>query len=159
MLQPPEHLHITGGLSSVLASDRRKHLLTFQLEPQCRHNYKRPLNAVPIACCRVIEQLPHLAAPAVKGYRQVSATCNANPAERKKVLAKTNSGDLAGDWIKSSLSFSNGNCIEVCGLADGGVAVRNSRHPDGPQLRFTPGEWHAFLGGVRSGEFDSFGKH
>jgi len=42
-------------------------------------------------------------------------------------------------WIKSSLSFSNGNCVEVANLFDGGVAVRNSRHPEGPVLRFTPG--------------------
>jgi len=24
-------------------------------------------------------------------------------------------------------------------------------------LRFTPDEWHAFIGGVRNGEFDRFG--
>ena len=57
-------------------------------------------------------------------------------------------------WIKSSLSFSNGNCVEVAGLPDGGVGVRHSKHPDGPVLQFTPGEWHAFLGGARNGEFD-----
>jgi hypothetical protein len=62
-------------------------------------------------------------------------------------------------WVKSSLSFSNGNCVEVASLTDGGVAVRNSRHPEGPVLRFTPDEWHAFLGGARNGEFDSFGRH
>jgi uncharacterized protein DUF397 len=60
-------------------------------------------------------------------------------------------------WVKSSLSFANGNCVEVAGLPDGGVAVRNSRDPEGLVLRFTPGEWHAFLGGVRNGEFDRFG--
>ena len=61
-------------------------------------------------------------------------------------------------WIKSSLSFSNGNCVEVAGLPDGGVGVRDSKDPSGPVLRFTPDEWHAFLGGVRNGEFDSFGR-
>ena len=61
-------------------------------------------------------------------------------------------------WIKSSLSFSNGNCVEVASLADGGVAVRNSRDAGGALLAFTPDEWHAFLGGVRNGEFDSFGR-
>ena len=25
-------------------------------------------------------------------------------------------------WVKSSLSFSNGNCVEVANLAEGGVA-------------------------------------
>jgi Domain of unknown function (DUF397) len=61
-------------------------------------------------------------------------------------------------WVKSSLSFSNGNCVEVANLSEGGVAVRNSRDPEGPVLRFTPDEWHAFLGGAQLGEFDSFGR-
>ena len=61
-------------------------------------------------------------------------------------------------WIKSSLSFSNGNCVEVSDLPGGAIGVRNSRDREGPVLRFTPDEWHAFLGGVRKGEFDGFGK-
>ena len=61
-------------------------------------------------------------------------------------------------WTKSSLSFSNGNCVEVASLAEGGVGVRNSRDAEGAVLQFTPDEWHAFLGGVRNGEFDSFGR-
>jgi len=60
-------------------------------------------------------------------------------------------------WVKSSLSFANGNCVEVADLPGGEVAVRNSRDQGGPVLRFTPDEWHAFLGGVRKGEFDGFG--
>lgn len=61
-------------------------------------------------------------------------------------------------WTKSSLSFSNSNCVEVASLPDGGIGVRDSKDTEGPVLRFTPGEWHAFLGGVRNGEFDSFGR-
>jgi hypothetical protein len=61
-------------------------------------------------------------------------------------------------WIKSSLSFSNGNCVEVADLPAGEIGVRHSKHTDGAVLRFTPDEWHAFLGGVRLGEFDRFGK-
>jgi Domain of unknown function (DUF397) len=61
-------------------------------------------------------------------------------------------------WVKSSLSFSNGNCVEVASLTDGGVGVRNSRDSEGLVLRFTSDEWHAFLGGVRNGEFDRFGQ-
>lgn len=60
-------------------------------------------------------------------------------------------------WIKSSLSYANGNCVEVASLPGGEVGVRNSRRAEGPVLRFTPDEWHAFLGGVRNGEFDGFG--
>jgi hypothetical protein len=60
-------------------------------------------------------------------------------------------------WVRSSLSFSNGNCVEVTALPGGSVGVRNSRDPGGPVLAFTPGEWDAFLGGARRGEFDRFG--
>lgn len=60
-------------------------------------------------------------------------------------------------WVKSSLSFSNGACVEVAGLPDGIVGVRHSKDPGGPVLRFTPAEWQAFLGGARLGEFDGFG--
>jgi hypothetical protein len=61
-------------------------------------------------------------------------------------------------WIKSSLSFSNSNCVEVANLSEGEIGVRDSKDTEGPVLRFTPDEWDAFVGGVRNGEFDSFGK-
>jgi hypothetical protein len=61
-------------------------------------------------------------------------------------------------WVKSSLSFSNSNCVEVANLPDGEVGVRHSKHTEGLVLQFTPDEWQAFLGGVRNGEFDSFGQ-
>ena len=57
-------------------------------------------------------------------------------------------------WVKSSLSFSNGNCVEVASLPGGEIGVRDSRDPGGPVLTFTPGEWHAFVGRARLGEFD-----
>jgi hypothetical protein len=60
-------------------------------------------------------------------------------------------------WVKSSLSFANGNCVEAADLSGGEIGVRNSRDASGPVLRFTPDEWHAFIGGVRNGEFDRFG--
>jgi hypothetical protein len=60
-------------------------------------------------------------------------------------------------WVKSSLSFSNGNCVEVAELPGGAVGVRNSRDPEGRVLRFTRREWGAFLAGARLGEFDRFG--
>ena len=60
-------------------------------------------------------------------------------------------------WVKSSLSYSNGACVEVAGLPDGRVGVRHSKDPSGPVLRFTAAEWHAFLAGARCGEFDGFG--
>ena len=57
-------------------------------------------------------------------------------------------------WVRSSHSGpTGGNCVEVAFLADGAVAMRNSREPDGPALIFTRAEWDAFLGGARDGEF------
>jgi hypothetical protein len=58
-------------------------------------------------------------------------------------------------WRKSTRSNGGGgNCVEVAELADGGRAVRDSKNPDGPVLLFTAGEWLAFTGGVKDGEFD-----
>jgi hypothetical protein len=55
-------------------------------------------------------------------------------------------------WQKSSLSGEAG-CVEV--RRDGSlIRVRDTKDPLGPVLRFTLREWHAFLGGVRNGEFD-----
>jgi Domain of unknown function (DUF397) len=62
------------------------------------------------------------------------------------------------NWIKSSLSFSNGNCVEVASLPGAEIGIRDSKDTEGPVLRFTPDEWHAFVGGVQNGEFDSFGR-
>ena len=72
-----------------------------------------------------------------------------------------NPGSLGADprWIKSSLSFSNSNCVEVADLPGGAIGVRNSRDAKGPVLLFTSGEWRAFLGGVRNGEFDDSGRN
>jgi hypothetical protein len=61
-------------------------------------------------------------------------------------------------WIKSSLSFSAGACVEVASLPGGHVGIRNSRDTSEQVLAFTPAEWHAFIGGVRNGEFGYFGK-
>lgn len=62
------------------------------------------------------------------------------------------------EWMKSSLSYANGNCVEVASLPGYEIGVRNSRDVEELVLRFTPDEWHAFLGGVRNGEFDRFGR-
>jgi hypothetical protein len=62
--------------------------------------------------------------------------------------------DIPGPWVKSSYSGpTGGNCVEIAFLTDGGVAMRNSRDPEGAALVFTRAEWDAFLGGARDGEF------
>ncbi|WP_137988605.1 DUF397 domain-containing protein [Streptomyces vilmorinianum] len=57
-------------------------------------------------------------------------------------------------WQKSRHSNSQGSCVEFAKLPGGDVAVRNSRHPDGPALVYTPAEIEALLLGVKDGEFD-----
>jgi len=56
-------------------------------------------------------------------------------------------------WRKSSHS-ADGDCVEVAPLDGGGMAVRDSKDPEGPALVFTAAEWRAFVAGVRDGEFD-----
>jgi Domain of unknown function (DUF397) len=53
-------------------------------------------------------------------------------------------------WRKSSRSANGGNCVEVAWPADG-VAVRDSKNPDGLRLTFGVAQWRAFLDEVRRG--------
>ncbi|MFJ3097941.1 DUF397 domain-containing protein [Streptomyces hydrogenans] len=46
-------------------------------------------------------------------------------------------------WRKSSYSAGEGECIEITDLP-GGLAVRDSKNPAGPALRFTATEWTHF---------------
>ncbi|MET9643886.1 DUF397 domain-containing protein [Streptomyces syringium] len=57
-------------------------------------------------------------------------------------------------WQKSRHSNSQGSCVEFAKLPEGGIAMRNSRFPDGPALVYTPAEIEAMLLGVKDGEFD-----
>jgi Domain of unknown function (DUF397) len=63
--------------------------------------------------------------------------------------------DLEGvAWFKSRRSNSTGNCVEMAKLADGSVAMRNSRHPQGPALVYTRAEIEALVLGAKDGDFD-----
>ncbi|MDT3396500.1 DUF397 domain-containing protein [Streptomyces sp. B1866] len=57
-------------------------------------------------------------------------------------------------WEKSRHSNSQAACVEFAKLPCGGVAVRNSRYPDGPALIYTTAEVQAMLLGAKDGEFD-----
>jgi hypothetical protein len=60
--------------------------------------------------------------------------------------------DLAAAWRKSSYSNQDGgNCVEVADNLPGIVPVRDSKNPDGPVIRFSPGAWSALIGVVKAG--------
>jgi hypothetical protein len=58
-------------------------------------------------------------------------------------------------WQKSRRSNPSGNCVEMASLPGGGIAVRNSRDPNGPALIYTLDEITAFIAGARDGDFDN----
>jgi hypothetical protein len=60
-------------------------------------------------------------------------------------------------WQKSRRSNPSGNCVELAQLPHGaGIAVRNSRDPEGPALIYTQEEIEAFILGVQDGDFNHF---
>lgn len=78
----------------------------------------------------------------------------------RKLASKGRAADADSStyWVKSSLSYANGQCVEVADLPSGAVGVRDSKDAAGPILQFTAVEWKAFLGGAKGGEFDKFGR-
>lgn len=58
-------------------------------------------------------------------------------------------------WRKSRRSNPSGNCVELGQLPGrAGVAIRNSRDPEGPALICAEEEIAAFILGARDGDFD-----
>jgi len=55
-------------------------------------------------------------------------------------------------WRKSTRCGESGSCVEVA-LAEDGIAMRESRNPNGPVLRFSRPEWGTFVAGIRAGDF------
>lgn len=53
-------------------------------------------------------------------------------------------------WRKSSRSADVGACVEVA-LTDTAVALRDSKHPGGPILVFSPESWRAFIDALKEG--------
>ncbi|MEW1678806.1 DUF397 domain-containing protein [Streptomyces noursei] len=65
-----------------------------------------------------------------------------------------NSSTLTG-WYKSSYSGGGtpqDDCLEVA-RGHATIPVRDSKHPTGPVLSFSPESWAAFVSSVRCGEF------
>ncbi len=52
------------------------------------------------------------------------------------------------EFVKSSHSSGNGECVEVAGNIVGTVAIRDSKDPDGPILRLAATAWAEFAAHV-----------
>lgn len=57
---------------------------------------------------------------------------------------------LRAAWVKSSYSNGGNNCVEVASLPSA-IAVRDSKHPDGPALLMPSTAFESFITGVRGG--------
>jgi hypothetical protein len=56
-------------------------------------------------------------------------------------------------WRKSTYSSDNGACVEVADVL-GGMAVRDSKNPNGGELVFPSTQWAAFTTAVTTDQFD-----
>jgi Domain of unknown function (DUF397). len=60
------------------------------------------------------------------------------------------------NWRKSSYSGGSAtseNCVEVAATHPGHVAIRDSKNPNGPILKFPATDWASFINGIRAGKY------
>jgi hypothetical protein len=67
------------------------------------------------------------------------------PSPRNEAFGQSNNGG----WRRSSASGTSGACVEVARVADGGLAVRDSKNPEGGRLAFSAVAWQLFTGILR----------
>lgn len=61
--------------------------------------------------------------------------------------------DAFTNWKKSSRSGGSNQCVE-CAVADGLLAVRDSKSPDGPRLIFPARAAVALIACAKQGDYD-----
>lgn len=54
---------------------------------------------------------------------------------------------------RTALNCDGGACVQVA-VDDRAILIGNSRQPGGTVLEYTPDEWHAFVSGIKQGDFD-----
>jgi len=59
------------------------------------------------------------------------------------------------EFLASSWSTGGADCVEVCRMPDGRVAVRDSKNREGPLLTFTSPQWARFVADIKNKEFDA----
>ncbi|MFE4372845.1 DUF397 domain-containing protein [Streptomyces sp. NPDC056835] len=64
------------------------------------------------------------------------------------------SARVNADWFKSSYSNDTpgGDCVEGARLADGAMALRDSKDPHSPAFVFGGGAWAAFVDALNGGQ-------
>ncbi|WP_408606828.1 DUF397 domain-containing protein [Catenuloplanes japonicus] len=55
-------------------------------------------------------------------------------------------------WFTSSYCDTSA-CVEVRGLPDGGVGLRDGKNPEGPYLRIPTAQWRSFTDFVKQEKF------
>jgi hypothetical protein len=58
------------------------------------------------------------------------------------------------DGFRISTFCHGGGCVAVGALADGTIAIQDTKVSAGPVLTFTAEEWSSFVAGVKDGQFD-----
>jgi hypothetical protein len=96
-------------------------------------------------------QIIHSPTPVARPFAAHAAPVGVRPKRRRRDVEEDAPGKLV--WVKASRSYGIGECVELA--ADGDmIALRDSKNPAVPYLRFTRSEMAAFLDGARRGEFD-----
>lgn len=54
---------------------------------------------------------------------------------------------------RTALNCDGGACVRVA-ATETSVLIGSTRQPSGLVLEYTPDEWHAFVAGIKNGDFD-----